>query len=81
MLGPVRNGLARVGDAEGFLFAFSTQPDNVAQDGLGRNSPFTEAILSHIHTAGQDIGSMMISVRKDVLASTGGSRSRGRTRR
>ena len=69
----VRNGLARVGDAEGFLFAFSTQPDNVAQDGLGRNSPFTEAMLSHIHTAGQDIGSTMIAVRSDVLASTGGS--------
>ena len=72
-LGEVRNGLARIGDAEGFLFAFSTQPDNVAQDGLGRNSPFTGAILSHIHTAGQDIGSMMISVRKDVLAATGGN--------
>lgn len=69
----VRNGLARVGDAEGFLFAFSTQPDNVAQDGLGRNSPFTEAVLSHIHTAGQDIGSMMIAVRNDVLSSTGGT--------
>ena len=70
--GAARDGLARVGDAEGFLFAFSTQPDNVAQDGLGRNSPFTEAILGHIHTTGQDLGSMMISVRKDVLASTGG---------
>src|SRR5690606_3955715 len=61
-LGRARDGLAQVGDAEGFLIAFSTQPDNVAQDGLGRNSPFTGAVLSHIHTTGQDVGSMMISV-------------------
>ena len=33
------SGLARVGDAAGFLIAFATQPDNVAYDGAGRNSP------------------------------------------
>lgn len=67
-----RPGLARVGDAAGFLFAFATQPDNVAEDGAGRNSPFAAAMLSHINTPGQDIASTMISVRKDVLAMTGG---------
>lgn len=67
-----RPGLARVGDAAGFLFAFATQPDNVAEDGAGRNSPFAAALLSHINTPGQDIASTMISVRKDVLAATGG---------
>ena len=70
--GGLRDGLARVGDAAGFLFAFATQPNNVAYDGLGRNSYFTGAILSHIYTQGQDISSMMIDVRKDVLAATGG---------
>jgi tetratricopeptide (TPR) repeat protein len=70
--GAVRNGLAQVGDAAGFLFAFATQPDNVAYDGVGRNSFFTQALLSHIGTPGQDIASTMISVRRDVLAATGG---------
>lgn len=65
-------GLARVGSAADFLFAYATQPDNVAYDGTGRNSFFTEALLSHIYTPGQDISDLLISVRKDVLASTGG---------
>jgi TPR repeat protein len=69
---PLQNGLARVGHAAGFLIAFATQPDNVAFDGGGRNSPFSQAILSHLATRGQDIASMMIAVRKDVLAATGG---------
>ena len=66
------DGLARVGSAADFLFAFATQPDNVAYDGIGRNSFFTEAILSRIHTPGQDISELMIGVRRDVLSATGG---------
>ena len=66
-------GLARVGDAAGFLIAFATQPDNVAYDGAGRNSPFAESLLGHIATVGQNISSMMIEVRKDVIAATGGA--------
>ncbi|WP_171136710.1 caspase family protein [Ruegeria sp. HKCCA6707] len=66
------DGLARVGSAADFLFAYATQPDNVAYDGTGRNSFFTEALLSHIYTPGQDISDLLISVRKDVLAATGG---------
>lgn len=68
-----RDGLARVGDAAGFLFAFATQPDNVAYDGVGRNSFFAQALLGHLNTPGQDIASMMIAVRRDVLAATGGN--------
>ena len=64
-------GLARVGNAAGFLFAFATQPDSVAFDGAGRNSPFAQALLGHVATAGEDISSMMIEVRKDVIAATG----------
>ncbi len=65
-------GLARVGNAADFLISFATQPDNVAFDGTGRNSFFTEALLSHIYTPGLDVNDLMISVRKDVLAATGG---------
>jgi hypothetical protein len=66
-------GLARVGNAAGFLIAFATQPDNVAFDGAGRNSPFAQSLLGHLGTVGQNISSMMIEVRKDVIAATGGA--------
>ncbi|MFV0359851.1 caspase family protein [Tropicimonas sp.] len=67
-----RDGLARIGSAAGYLISFATQPDNVAYDGTGSNSPFTNAILNHIRTPGQDISDMMIAVRNDVLKQTGG---------
>lgn len=66
------NGLARVGTAADFMFAYATQPDNVAYDGTGRNSFFTEAMLNHIYTPGQDISELLINVRRDVMAATGG---------
>jgi TPR repeat protein len=66
-------GLARVGDAPGFLIAFATQPDNVAYDGAGRNSPFARALLGHVAAPGVDVSSMMIEVRRDVIAATGGA--------
>lgn len=67
-----QNGLARVANAAGFLFAYATKPDEVAFDGGGRNSPFAQAFLSHMATRGQDIAAMMIAVRRDVIAATGG---------
>lgn len=70
--GDAPDGLARVGSSADFLIAYATQPGAVAFDGEGRNGTFSEAVLSHIQTAGQDIGDMMIAVRKDVIASTGG---------
>ena len=66
-------GLARVGEAAGLMIAFATQPDNVAYDGAGRNSPFTQAFLSHVATPGIDVSAMMIAVRRDVIATTGGA--------
>ena len=65
-------GLARVGSEADFFIAYATNPDNVAYDGTGRNSFFTEAMLSHIYTPGQDITDLLINVRGDVLKATGG---------
>ena len=65
-------GLARVGAGANFLIAYATQPGAVAFDGDGRNGTFTKALLSHIHTPGLNVADMMISVRKDVIAATGG---------
>jgi uncharacterized caspase-like protein len=68
----VTRGLARVDRAVGMMIAFSTQPGNVALDGDGRNSPFTNALLHHIDAEGSSINDMMIEVRNDVLKETDG---------
>jgi hypothetical protein len=72
-------GLARIdleaGSAKGTLIAFSTSPGSVAQDGTGRNSPFTTALLAHIETPDLDVRQMFGQVREDVDASTQGGQT------
>ncbi len=68
----VGRGLARVNAGVGTLVSFATQPGNVALDGEGRNSPFTEAIIKHLPTPDLDVVLMMRRVRRDVLAATDG---------
>ena len=63
-------GLARVYAGVGSFIAYSTQPGNVALDGQGRNSPFTEALLSHLGDAGADVHAVMRRVRADVGRAT-----------
>jgi hypothetical protein len=69
--GTVSRGLAQIDTAIGTLIAFSTQPGNVALDGDGRNSPFTEALLKTIEVPGLPLSDVMIDVRNDVLRATG----------
>lgn len=66
----VARGLAKVEAGVGSFIAFSTQPGNVALDGNGRNSPFTEALLRHIGAPGEDIHAVMRKVRADVVTAT-----------
>lgn len=65
-------GLASVRSSADYVIAYATQPGAGAFDGEGRNGTFTEAVLNHIHTPGQSLADMMIEVRKDVVAATGG---------
>jgi tetratricopeptide (TPR) repeat protein len=65
-------GLARVEAADGTLVTFATQPNRVAADGQGRNSPFTQALLKHLATPGLELRVLMTRVRSDVVSSTGG---------
>lgn len=58
--------------ASGIFRAYATQPNNVSDDGGGRNSPFTKALLKHIGTKGLDVHQMMIKVRLDVQNETNG---------
>ena len=64
-------GLSWVGAANGTFVAFSTKPGFMALDGTGRNSPFAEALMTHMVSPGLPVGEMMRRVRKDVLARTG----------
>lgn len=67
----IGRGLALVESGEGTLISFSTQPGNVALDGTGRNSPFAAAFLKHIETPGDDLPTILINVRNDVMQATG----------
>ncbi|RAI41956.1 caspase family protein [Rhodoplanes roseus] len=66
----VGTGLASIHSAVGTMIAYATQPDNVALDGDGRNSPFTTALLKHLPTPGLDVAVLMRRIRSDVVAST-----------
>ena len=69
----VGRGLTRVGEAggSGMFIAFATDPNRIAADGEGRNSPFTAALKRHIETPGLEINGLLTEVRRTVLASTG----------
>jgi len=66
----VGSGLASVKGSIDTMIAFATQPDNVALDGDGRNSPFTAALLKHMQTPGLEIASVLKRVRTDVVSAT-----------
>jgi uncharacterized caspase-like protein len=66
----IGRGLAPVESGEGTLISFSTQPGNVALDGEGRNSPFAAALVKHIATPGEDLSTVLIHVRNDVMSAT-----------
>ena len=69
----VGRGLTRVGEVggSGMFIAFATDPNRIAADGEGRNSPFTAALKRHIETPGLEINGLLTEVRRTVLASTG----------
>jgi hypothetical protein len=51
------------------LVMFATAPDEVAEDGTDRNSPFTSALLKHIANP-EDVEVMLKKVMRDVTAVT-----------
>ncbi len=69
----MNRGLSRMADADGTLVVFATQPNRVAADGPGRNSPFTQALLKHMPTPGVELRTLMTRVRADVVAATNGT--------
>jgi hypothetical protein len=72
-VGGQTRGLAKIDAGVGSFIAFSTQPGNVALDGIGRNSPFTKALLRHLPTQDDDLHEVMRKVRRDVVQQTNGT--------
>ncbi|GBF26904.1 hypothetical protein MnTg02_01947 [bacterium MnTg02] len=67
----VGRGLARIeGGGRDTLITFAAAPGAVAADGVGRNSPFTAALLKHMETPGVEIEVMLKRVTGDVRRST-----------
>ena len=66
----VDQGLAQMQAGVGTLIAYATEPDAVALDGEGPNSPFTTALLKHLDTPGLEIRHILSRVRQDVLEMT-----------
>jgi phosphate transport system substrate-binding protein len=66
----IGRGLAAAESGIGTLISFSTQPGNVALDGVGRNSPFAGALLKQLTSSNDDLSAMLIAVRNDVMRET-----------
>jgi len=66
------SGLAQIQGAEGTLISFATQPGNVAQDGDGRNSPFTQALAETMRKPGLEVLQAFNQVGLKVVRATGG---------
>ena len=65
----IQRGLAKIDTPEGMIVAFSTQAQRTAEDGTGRNSPYTTAFLKHIE-APAEIGSVFRRISADVYEAT-----------
>ena len=65
-------GLARIDKAQGIVVAYATAADEIAADGTGRNSPFTNALLKRLQEPGLEIGKMFRRIAADVNELTNG---------
>jgi uncharacterized caspase-like protein len=65
----VQHGLAKVDNPQGMIVSFATQAGRTAEDGQGRNSPYTTAFLKNIETS-EEIGTVFRRIADDVYQST-----------
>jgi caspase domain-containing protein len=66
---PLQRGLAKIDSPEGMIVAYATQAGRTAEDGGGRNSPYTTAFLKRIDEK-EEIGSIFRRVSADVYETT-----------
>jgi uncharacterized caspase-like protein len=63
----IGRGLARIEPPGSTLVAYAAKEQTVAEDGRGRNSPFTQALLRHVETPGLEINFVFRAIRDDVM--------------
>lgn len=63
-------GLAPTEPTDNVLVAYAAKDGTTANDGDGRNSPFTAALLRNMETPGLEITFMFRNVRDEVMAAT-----------
>lgn len=65
-------GLSKLNAPPNTLIAFATAPGRVAQDGYGRNSPYTNQLIESMQRSGLTVGQVFRQVRASVVAKTKG---------
>lgn len=65
-------GLARLDAPQGSYVVFATAPGDVAADGDGNNSPFSQALATHFTTPGLNVEQIIKRVGRQVSRVTGG---------
>lgn len=65
-------GLAMIEPTRGMVIAYSTQPNQIAIDGDGRNSPFASALIKELDEPGVEVGALFRRVAADVHRQTEG---------
>ncbi|MCP4038979.1 MAG: hypothetical protein GY733_18720 [bacterium] len=66
-------GLAELAASAGSFIAYSTAPGHIALDGMGKQSPFTRALLEHMGLRDRDVAAVLVLVRNQVMLDTGGT--------
>jgi Caspase domain len=65
-------GLAPFKQPNGIVVAYATQADQTAEDGSGRNSPFSAAFLKELQTPRLEVAALFRKIQQDVYRSTNG---------
>jgi len=68
-------GLAKIERSQGMLIAYSTQANDVAADGVGRNSPFTAALVRELQVPGLEVATVFRRVAVNVNRETAGAQT------
>lgn len=69
----VGTGLAELPAQAGTFVAYATAPGHVTLDGRGKHSVFTRALLEHMDFRDQDVATVLVLVRDQVVKDTGGT--------
>jgi uncharacterized caspase-like protein len=68
----IGRGLARMESLDGTIISYSTQAGGTAEDGEGRNSPYTTAFLKHIADK-EDIATVFRRISANVIETSNGT--------